>query len=543
MLQARLDAAPAYTEIQLLLGIYRYTSLAWNKDGVVLVGTSTNTSDNDPGTVLQAIGTPGAYGIKIGDAATNYPSAMKRGPGFRRLLLEFSGKKYSDSALVVEGIQSLVLDDVSIWGVGATGAGNGCMAARFKVVWDSVFLRFNMQECMNFGGNLFYFDQTYIDADGNNNKLTFISPHIEANDGTLFASHASGNLDVLMFRDPTIERGDRTSTGNWVFDFAQGIRVQVRGGAISTFDSAHNAGIVRHSAGWGLIVKDVQMAGCSGNFVTLGASSSYATIADNYQDGATPMSFVNNSIWPVNFEYPVSVGGTDQIFGRGFAQTGRNLSRMNGWRSVHEYTNSPDSLYVPDIATANIQRSVARRTDTTAQGAILLTFPLKQFSDFPVDVTCYVKCRRTADGATASLQVNVNGNTVAGTAFAALPAAVATISFDGDGTTVTATKAAHGFKVGDRILVTLTTNYNTAAGSPVQILTVPDANTFTYASAVNQASESGSGQKCQWQVISFTLTSATHFPGIGEDSTDRFRLEYGAGNTQFIDLDAVSFRY
>lgn len=123
------------------------------------------------------------------------------------------------------------------------------------------------------------------------------------------------------------------------------------------------------------------------------------------------------------------------------------------------------------------------------------------------------------------------------------PVNVATIS--GDGTTVTlvasaGTLAAAGVVGGDRVVVTGTTNYNTPAGSPGQILTLV-GDTITYAgSNTGSAEVTGNWQKCQWQNVQWTMAPAST-AGLGESGTDRLRLQYSADGTatQIIDIAKV----
>ena len=79
---------------------------------------------------------------------------------------------------------------------------------------------------------------------------------------------------------------------------------------------------------------------------------------------------------------------------------------------------------------------------------------------------------------------NMQGSTVQEILGTVVGTAITNIT--GDGTTVTVTSANHGLAVGEYVTVTGTTNYNVV---DALVATVPDANTITYASTVNDAAE------------------------------------------------------
>ncbi len=540
-------------------------TLSWNGHNVVLQSEGSGYGlggGTRPATIRFANG--GTFGFRIGLAA-NYATTLRFGNALRNIRVDFAGRVFTDAALVMEGLTKFQMD-----GCHLTDFGVGSRAIRKRCVWDSDFNRNYITFLRNPGQPLIFFDSQVTDPAGNCNNLRWFQNHIEHIDGILFHSATNSNLDIAQFFFNKIEHGTAvtgSATANYAWDLRGCSNVQIEYNTINNYDSAKTAGIVRFGNG-----ADTYLCTFARNYinqyegrtiVSFGSNARACEVRENRHYNSTNTSRIRNqSAYPNYYEFITGTVGADRIDRITF-----DRQAGGGWLAASFLPVSTANIFVPDIASVSGGLSsgvtsgntpalgaVLRQT-TTGQGAAICALPSEKFKDFPVAVTVYVRCRRTADGATAALQINVNGGTITPSAgFDALPSAVTSVSFDGDGTTVTATKTAHGFKVGDRIIVTGTTNYNTTAGQPVQILTVPDANTFTYASTVDNTAQSGSAQLCPWQVLTFTLPSGTFtgvtppdttgtLGGLGRDLTEVFRIEYGASNNQAIDVDAVAFKY
>ncbi len=536
--------------------------LTWNAHNVVIrsdgIGQSLGATAR-PATIKFASG--GSYGIKIG-AAANYSANLKFGNGLIGVKVDFNSQAFTDAAIVLEGLTRFKMEDSALYNSGAA-----TKIARLKCVWDSTFFNNYCTSMSNPGAALFDLDDQQTDPSGNNNNLRWLCNHFENFDGALFKSRTSANLELCQwafnkFEQATAATG--STTANFVFDLDSCSQITIRDNAFNGIEIATKyAGVIRLGASasaYHVNVRDNALNNITGAWMHFGALARNCLVVDNrHYNSSGALTVANRATYQNLYVRPFSNVGGERVDVEAWdKQIGA------GWLAASNLSMATSSILVADVASiavgANNSASptgagtVLRQT-TTAQGTIICNLPFSKFRDFPAAVTMYVRCRRTADGATAALQVNLNGSSIAPAAgFDALPSAVTSVSFDGDGTTVTATKTSHGFKVGDRIIVTGTTNYNTTAGQPVQILTVPDANTFTYSSTVNQSAESGSAQLCPWQVLTFTLPTGTFsgvtppdtngtLGGLGRDSGDRFRLEYGASNNQAIDVDAIAFRY
>jgi hypothetical protein len=541
-LQAVIDQASTWTAIMLSSNTYNIEQLAWNKEGVVLV--SPHPQPRSGATVKPQIKalTAASYLIKIG-VKENYTTGMLRSMGLCGVQVNGNGLIFSDAMLVVEGLQNGQFHGTKLAYSGVATIGQGCRAMRGRVLWDTVFDRFNLLDCHNPNGSLIYFDDAYSDSSGNCNNLRFDHGHYEKNTGAYFASHTTGNLDILTILNSKFERGvNLTPAGaSYLFDFAFANRLIIADNSLTNYTAANSyTGILKLDSGSINKMKDNDFGACSGVLVNNGSTAQMTEVYENRQyNSAAAFSFINSSTYPARIELPSSNVGSGTL-GGGFAY--RDIPQNNGlgWISAHDVTANNSATFIPDPACVNPPKSVMRRTDATAQATTLSIFPLRMLSDFPVDVTLYARVRRLS-ASTSTLQLNLAGNTIAGSTIAALPSTITTVSFTGNGTTCTATKTAHGLSTGDAISITATTSYNTTALIPV-FITVVDANTFTFASTANTAGESGTVQKHPWQVISFAIVIA-NMVNAGNVSTHRFRVEYGASNAAPIDIDAYAFKY
>lgn len=512
-------------------------ALSWNYHNVVLrsdgLGAGLGAGAR-PCTLKFATG--GVYGIKIG-AAANYASTLRFGNAIEGVRLDFNAQPFTDAALVLEGVTKFALEKSMLYNSGAASR-----MMRLKCVWDSDFLRNYIHTLTNPGAALIDLDAYQTDAAGNNNNLRWLNNHFEDFDGALFYSRASGNLDGCQWYFNKFEAGTvptGSPTANFVFDLRSCDLCEIEKNSFNQFTTAKWGGLVRFgdSADAYLCTfkENTISAFDAGVEAVFGANARVCTVKENRHYNSTGnMTATMLSAYTNYYSKPITTVSAEH-----FDQNQWHYQQGGGWTAATAMRPGTSNTIIPDIASisANEQGSggtVIRQTSVNP-GDNIFNLPRGKLRDSPLDCTLYVRARRTKDGGTAALRLDLNGVSIAGSAFAALPAAVASVSFDGNGTTVTATKVAHGFKVGDRIIVTGTTNYNTTASQPVQILTVPTADSFTYASTVNQAAESGSAQKCQWQNIAFTVQS-TDLAGL--TGTETVRIKYGTSNDQAIDVDA-----
>lgn len=536
-------------------------TLTWNAHNVVImsdgVGQSLG-STAKPATIKFASG--GSYGIKIG-AAANYSASMKYANALIGVKVDFNAQVFSDAGLVLEGLTRFLIRDSMLY-----NSGTGSRMMRLKAVWDSLFQNNYIHTMRNAGAALIDFDSYQTDTAGNCNNLRWLANHLENFDGALFYSRSNANLDVCQWLFNKMEMQSAptgSTTANFVFDLRSCSQIDIENNAFNGVDPAKFAGIIRigeAASAYHASVRRNTINNYTGPWMTFGQYSRNTVVEDNrHYNSSGGLNVINQSLYQNRYIRPYTTVGGE------FVDThSREKEWGDGWIGAANLGGNTSGAMIPDIASVglfSVNESPSGglgsvwRVTSTSQGTPICRLPMGKFRDFPTAVTMYVRARRTADGATAALQLNMNGGTITPAAgFDALPAAVTSISFDGDGTTCTASKTSHGFKVGDRIIVTGTTNYNTTANAPAQILTVADANTFTFASSVNQGAESGSAQLCPWQILTFTLPTGTFsgvtppdtsgtMGGMGRDSSDAFRLEYGASNNQPIDVDAVAFKY
>lgn len=538
-------------------------TLSWNGHNVVLQSEGSGYGlggGTRPATIRFANG--GTFGFRIGLAA-NYATTLRFGNALRNIRVDFAGRVFTDAALVMEGLTKFQMD-----GCHLTDFGVGSRAIRKRCVWDSDFNRNYITFLRNPGQPLIFFDSQVTDPAGNCNNLRWFQNHIEHIDGILFHSATNSNLDIAQFFFNKIEHGTAATgspTANYAFDLRGCQNVEIEHNAFNNYDSTKNAGIVRFgngAAAWLCTFSWNKISEYEGRtIVTFGSQARACEARGNRHFNSTNGARVRNeSIFANYYEHIVGSVGQVRIDRVAFD---RQLG--GGWLAASFLPVSISESFIPDIASTSSAGgfvsggtvnagAVLRNTNTTTQGAVVCSLPSEKVCDFPVAVTMYVRARRCSGG-TSTLQVNMNGATIAPAAgFDPLPTAIASVSYTGNGTTVTATATAHGLKVGDRIIVAGTTNYNSAANAPVQVLTVPDANTFTFAGTGNAGAQVGTAQRCPWQVLTFTLPSGTFsgvtppdtagtLGGLGRDASDVFRLEYGSGNTAPIDVDAIAFRY
>lgn len=458
-------------------------ALACNAHSVVIesAGHGYGMGPAKPATIRFASG--GAFGLKIG-AASNYGSTLRFGNALRGIKLDFAGQSFTDAAIVIEGVTKCAMERCHVHDVGAASR-----VMRLRCVWDSDFLRNYFTYMRNPGQPLIHFDQWVTDAAGNCNNLRWLLNHFEHVDGALFHSHAQANLDIAQFFFNKVEHGT-VATGspssNFAFDLRGCSHIEIEHNAFNNFDAAKTAGIVRFGDG-----ADAYLCTFSRNkiseyegrtIVTFGAKARACDSRENrHYNSIAGARLRNLSPYPNHYERIVgSVGGERvnrdefdrQIGGGWVAASSLHVTTSNTLVPDAASVSTALAADVVNGATPNISSVV--RQQSVAQGSQIVVLPAGKLRDFPVDVTIFVRCRRTHATSVASLQLNVNGALVQGSTMP--PVAIG------------------------------------PNGLP-------------------------------WQVVTFTLSASSHLAGLGADVADRFQLEYGAGNAQPIDVDAVAFKF
>lgn len=554
-MQAWIDSAPEWSVLQLpALSVVRIDgSLSHNKNGLIIAGPPMSQHAKTSAPRLMVGGAGGLpYFLKMGNesnyAAGNDTTNLRTGCGLRDLMIHGQSKGFTDAAVVAVGIQSMQLDNVTARFVGAYGGSGNPNKARFlrlRCVWDSRWNRIKMLDCHNPGAEQIYVDSFIGDTNGNTNNIIMTEVHRESCSGSFLRSAADSNLDTFTVRDSKFESGSiwPSQTGTYVFDLAFGNRIRVRDNVFNLFNlDGLTEGLIKLESGVGLSWSENKYANCTGNEYNLGPSATLADIRGNVNmSNVTRMTSVNRSTRPHRIEKPVSELGAG-----GWGLSKDIVGYYGPWIPVHRLSPNDATMFVPDAYSVSNEKSVLRiYSDSSgtvpAVGIPIVGIPTELVGDFGSDIQISVKARRLSASGTAALRLfTKSGVYTAFSAFSTLPTAKTGVTFTGTGSVATATFTAHGFQIGDAVLISgaSVSGYNTATYTPVFITSVT-ANTFTFASAATGAATGGSVQYLPWQTLSLVLP-ASAFSAIGRDPADRFRVEYGNSNDQPIDIDAVA---
>jgi hypothetical protein len=547
-LQNLIDQVDSWTTI--VLSNRRYNvqadALQWNKNGVVLSGPVTHASNTlsfaDPGDIQRpmiSFLSGGAFGIKIG-ALANYElgqisTNFKRGCGIVGVKLSGGNFTFTEGFLTLYGLQYAFFSPSIRYVTGR--------AMYMRAFWDSE-LQPNILSCNNATEGIVVFGALYGDDGGDNNNLRWHHGFMENCNGTYFYSEPGSQLALAQFNAWKFEVGSVTPPPSTkrVFDLI-GDHVDIYSNWFTSYNSTRGYDAILRVSGVFNRFHENHLGNCTGYVLwnLAGADGTYCR--NNFHLGtSTNLDLRNESNYQLDFEYPTH-WGDDVLDGRGINASRRLLNLGVSPVSVHEFGTTPQNCYVPELfgGAQNIQKSVFRNTITGAGVSPLLLIPMALLKDSAFGKTIIVRARRTQDGGTPALRLLIKSAVIQGSAFTANPTALTGVSFVGNGTNCTATKTAHGFINGDRIIVTGTTNFNSPANQPYPIFA--SANTFTFAHTFNGSSDTdnaGNAQRCAWSNIQFPVL-ASAVANLGNASTDRCRIEYGAGNDQPIDLDTVEF--
>jgi hypothetical protein len=453
-------------------------ALNTNTKGVI-IGTdrSAHELSADSGPRIKILN-DGVYGIKLGSAANYSGAGGGTGPnigiGLKGVVLDFNLRKFSDAAVVMEGLSKTVFKHLLLCRVGADVAGRESIAMRMSCVWDSTFDDVFLHSCYNPGAPLVYFGPKLIDNNGNVNNIKFSKWHIEQVSGAVFQSAGNSNIDVLTFSDLKFESGQniqRVSAENFVWDLDNAQRCEISGrNTLNRLLASQWGGVLRigrtgRSSGNKMRQTGFYASSCLE--LVNGAFADQTEVYDNsHENAVAKMLMVNLSAEALHYVPATDRNNDDAAHGslRGLGSKLDAGAKTDGWVSA-QYLSCPyGGQYAPDESSLFPARSVLRQLASIAPYAYITRLASWRYADWPDSVTFYARCRRPSTNAVGALQITAVGG----------------------------------------------------AGTTVQFSAL--------------AATTG------WQVVTATVPQAA-LVGVQE-----LIVQYGAGNAQFLDIDAIAIR-
>jgi hypothetical protein len=398
-------------------------ALSCNVEGIV-IGTDRSAHQ------LSSTGGPrikllndGGYGIKLG-AAANYSGAgggigPKPGIGLQGVILDFNLRKFTDAAVVFEGMSKAVFKHLLLQRVGADVAGRESIAMRMGCVWDSVFEDVFLHSCYNPGAPIIYAGPKLIDNNGNVNNIKFNGWHCEQLSGQVFASAGTSNADALSWAQMKVESGQgitRVSAENGIWDLDGAQRCVIDGRAItlnrllsSDWGFGLRVGKTAPSSGDVMIGVNFEASSCKEVVFGVGAKGTVVK-GGRHTNPVARLGMTNVSTEAVDYEPATDPSFDDFTHGAMRGVGGGNKS--GGWVSANYLTCPNGDQYVGDTSSLFPQQSVLRQATAVAPYTYIAFLEAWKYVDWPDSVTVVLRVKRTSNVLAAALQLTaVSGAT------------------------------------------------------------------------------------------------------------------------------------